>query len=117
MLVCRYPFGNRSLTQSFSHLTVSFQQLCMIVPENRALLPKAYQQTSVTKAKMARSLSPPSGKGECHENSSLSFRCSDSRFFDAAGDGFLVIPSFYPKVVNDPGPGTIESYGVIGGAI
>src|SRR5262245_3091274 len=42
MLVCRYPFGNRSLTQSFSHLTVSFQQLCMIVPENRALLPKAY---------------------------------------------------------------------------
>jgi hypothetical protein len=75
------------------------------------------QQTSVTKAKMARSLSPPSGKGERHENSSLSFRCSDSRFFDAAGDGFLVIPSFYPKVVNVPGPGTIESYGVIGGAI
>jgi hypothetical protein len=26
--------------------------------------------------------------------------CSDSRFFDAAGDGFLVIPSFYRKVVN-----------------
>jgi hypothetical protein len=58
-----------------------------------------------------------SGKGECHENSSLSFRCSDSRFFDAAGDGFLVIPSFYRKVVNGPGPGTIESYGVIGGDI
>jgi hypothetical protein len=44
-------------------------------------------------------------------------RCSDSRFFDAAGDGFLVIPSFYRKVVNVPGPGTIESYGVIGGDI
>jgi len=74
-------------------------------------------QWSVKKAKKVRSLSPPSGKGECHENSSLSFRCSDSRFFDAAGDGFLVIPSFYRKVVNVPGPGTIESYGVIGGDI
>src|SRR5262245_23620669 len=38
---------------------------------------------------MARSLSPPSGKGERHENNSLSFRCSDSRFFDAAGEGSL----------------------------
>jgi hypothetical protein len=69
------------------------------------------------KVKNVRSLSPPSGKGECHENNSLSFRCSDSRFFDAAGDGFLVIPRFYRKVVNVPGPGTIESYGVIGGDI
>jgi hypothetical protein len=69
------------------------------------------------KGKKARSLSPPSGKGERHENSSLSFRCSDSRFFDAAGDGFLVIPSFYRKVVTVPGSGTIESYGVIGGDI
>jgi hypothetical protein len=71
----------------------------------------------VKKAKKVRSLSPPSGKGERHENSSLSFRCSDSRFFDAAGGGFLVIPSFYRKVVNVPGSGTIESYGVIGGDI
>jgi hypothetical protein len=44
-------------------------------------------------------------------------RWSDSRFFDAAGDGFLVIPSFYRKVVNVPGPGIIESYGVIGSDI
>src|SRR5262245_16290137 len=29
----------------------------------------------------------------------------------------LVIPSFYRKVVKVPGPGTIESYGVIGGDI
>ena len=34
-----------------------------------------------------------------------------------AFEQLLVIPSFYRKVVNVPGPGTIESYGVIGGAI
>jgi hypothetical protein len=37
--------------------------------------------------------------------------------FGEAQDGFLVILSFYRKVVKVPGPGTIESYDVIGGDI